>query len=265
MRKIFLFLTWLFAINLIHAQTVENIRVKIEEDQILIHYRIGASTEMQVFNVTLSCSMNGGPRFEPKSVVGDVGQSILGGKSNYTIIWDIFEDLNEIGDAEFFIKVDLDRVVPSPIKDEVNTQQESTDESIGKMNPFKKSTFIGFNGSTYSLYGLSAGSLNKYGFFGSIRSGTNNDEFQTDIWVTLVAGFTLYAFTREIYRMHGYAGFGSSIEHFEDLELNTSWTSPMIVAEAGMIHVIGRISLTTGIAYVNGYGIHLVYGVGFMF
>jgi hypothetical protein len=209
--------------------------------------------------------MDGGPRFEPVSVIGDVGQHILGGRSNYTITWNVFDDLEEVGDVEFFIKVSL--------ADELSESDETEDDS--QSGPFKKSTsqgmdiqhsaFIGFNGSTYSPFGISGGSLNKYGFFGSARAGTNNDEFQNDIWVTIVAGFTIHGFSRGIYRLHGYAGVGTSVEYYEELETSISSTDPMFVAEGGLMHVVGRINLTTGLVFVTGYGLHFVYGVGFMF
>ncbi|TFH25808.1 MAG: hypothetical protein E4H10_08790, partial [Bacteroidia bacterium] len=82
------------------AQTVENIRVDQDGENILVHYRIGGSTDMQTFNVRLSCSIDVGRRFEPITVIGDVGENIRGGRSNYTITWDVFEDLEEIGEVE---------------------------------------------------------------------------------------------------------------------------------------------------------------------
>ena len=88
------------------AQTVENIRVDQDGDNILVHYRIGGSTDAQTFTVRLSCSIDGGRRFEPVTVIGDVGQNIRGGRSNYTVTWDVFEDLDEVGEVEFFVNVE---------------------------------------------------------------------------------------------------------------------------------------------------------------
>jgi hypothetical protein len=262
MKVLLLMFTALFLTVEIQAQTVENIRVEPEGDQILIHFRIGESKDRQVYNVSLTCSIDGGQRFEPRTVMGDVGQRILGGKSNYTITWDVFEDLEEIGEVEFFIKIDLAEDYSKPVEEE----ESYTFAGGEKQDQDKQFTsFLGYNGSTYSPYGLSGGSLNQYGFFLSARTGTNNDEFQTDFWVNLIAGITFQAFTRGIYRLHAYAGPGISIEHYKDLVHDTNWTSPALVLEGGIHHVVGRIGLCTGVAFVSGYGVHFVFGVGFLF
>lgn len=263
--------TWLLAATLLaalcaaSAQTVENIRVETAADRILIHYRIGQSTGQQFYHVTLACSIDGGPRFEPASVTGDVGQYIPGGKSNYTITWYVFEDMEEVGNVEFFIRVEEAGQTAGDARSEKLDTPGPFNESIPVREQFEQSTFIGFNGSTYSPFGISGGSLKRTGFFGSARAGTNNDAFQTDIWLTLVGGFTMNAFSKGIYRMHPYAGIGTSIEHYEDLETGDSWTSPTIALEGGLMHAVGRIALTTGGVYVGGYGLHFVYGVAFLF
>ena len=262
---------WLLALPLLSAlctargQTVENIRVETGEDRILIHYRIGQSTGQQFYHVTLTCSMDGGSRFEPASVTGDVGQYIPGGKTNYTITWYVFEDLDEVGNVEFFIRVEEASQLQEDARGEALTAPGPFNENIPVREQFEQSTFIGFNGSTYSPFGISGGSLKRTGFFGSARAGTNNDEYQNDIWLTLVGGFTMNAFSKGIYRMHPYAGIGTSIEHYEELETGDSWTEPMIAVEGGLMHAVGRIALTAGAVYVGGYGLHFVYGVAFLF
>ena len=107
MKKIFLLAVLVFTANIILAQTVENIRVEQDGENLNIHYRIGGSTSEQLYFVTLTCSIDGGPVFEPKSVIGDVGANIRGGKSFNTVVWDVFEDVEEVGSVEFFVKVDL--------------------------------------------------------------------------------------------------------------------------------------------------------------
>lgn len=274
MEKAPLLLILLFACSIARAQTVENIQVEQEEDQILIHFRIGESTDMQIYLVELTCSMDGGPRFVPRSLRGEVGQNIRGGKSNYTIIWDVFEDYEEVGDVEFFIRVELKKdLSPISIPPEVINQPEGDPEFPGGgtevktvvQEPFDHAAMVSFYGSTYSPYGIWAGTVKDYGFYGSVRAGTNNDEVQTDFWFDIIAGFTKHLFTRGNYRLHAYAGLGSSIEFYEEYEFNTSWVEPVIAVDAGMINVVGRIAITAGLEYVNGYGVHIAYGVGFVF
>ncbi len=60
MKRLIFILAILALVSSGYAQTVENIRVTQEGDQLKITYRIGASTETQLFNVYLSCSMSGG-------------------------------------------------------------------------------------------------------------------------------------------------------------------------------------------------------------
>ena len=87
-----------------YGQTVENIRVTQEGEQLKITYRIGASTEAQLYNVYLACSMAGGAKFEPKAVIGDVGENVIGGKSYYMVMWDVFEDVDEVVDPNITIR-----------------------------------------------------------------------------------------------------------------------------------------------------------------
>jgi len=61
MKKLFLTLFLLLILLGTYAQTVENITVEPDGDKINIHYRIGGSTDKQVFNIQLTCSVDGGP------------------------------------------------------------------------------------------------------------------------------------------------------------------------------------------------------------
>ena len=81
MNRVYLLLVALLTSYVVHAQTVENIRVEQEDDMILVHYRIGGSTDEQTYDAKLSCSIDGGPRFEPQTVFGDVKENIRGGSS----------------------------------------------------------------------------------------------------------------------------------------------------------------------------------------
>jgi hypothetical protein len=46
-------------------------------------------------------------KLEPKSLSGDCGENIAGGKAGYTIIWDALKDLDELQSAEFLVKAEL--------------------------------------------------------------------------------------------------------------------------------------------------------------
>jgi len=93
--------------HLIYAQTVDSIKIEQAGDKILIHYKILQSNELQVFRVILSCFTSTGMKLEPKSLSGDFGENITGGKTDYMIVWDVLKDMDELQSAEFSVKAEL--------------------------------------------------------------------------------------------------------------------------------------------------------------
>jgi hypothetical protein len=267
----FVILSLLLSISgLAVAQTVENIRVEPDGDNINIHYRIGGSTDAQWYNVILECSMDGGRRFEPKTVIGDVGENIRGGKSYYTIVWDVFEDVEEVGEVEFFVKVDLVRDLSATTQPQVQPRQQPETETTRQEpvsggtteDPFERRAFISYVGSSGSPYGLSIGTAKNFGVYGSFRFGGYVDEWTSDIWFTAVAGVTKHAFSRSTYRLHGYAGLGTSYASYEEYVYDTSSTESNFTIDAGVINVIKWATLTLGLEYLVGDGPYVVFGVG---
>ncbi|HDR68221.1 MAG TPA: hypothetical protein ENN61_04140, partial [Bacteroidaceae bacterium] len=211
MKKLFLTLFMLLIFFVSYAQTVENITVEPDGDKINIHYRIGGSTDKQVFNIQLTCSVDGGPRFEPKAVRGAVGGNILGGKDNYTIIWDVFKDREEVGNVEFFIKAEL---VSGRITESRSTEPEVVKPiavqplGAGSVSavPYSRKRFITYEPSLLYPYGLRAGTLGNWGYHSSIR--INYDRYSE-----LMSGAITFGATKRIvnlpkYRLHGYLGIG---------------------------------------------------------
>jgi hypothetical protein len=129
MKKTLLLILSLAIFCTSYAQTVENIRAVPDGENIKITYRIGASTDAQLYNIFLTCSMDGGRRFEPKAVIGDVGENIVGGRSFYTIIWDVFEDVDEVINPEFFVRLELVRDLSAPPVEEKIQQEEQPEET----------------------------------------------------------------------------------------------------------------------------------------
>jgi hypothetical protein len=189
------------------AQTVENIRVTQDGDQLKITYRIGASTESQLFNVFLSCSMAGESRFEPEAVIGDVGENVIGGKSYYTVMWDVFEDVDEVIDPNITVRVELvsdasvgaanaattrqvqeEAVKQEPVQkpvQETKQAQKTVDPvvketSSSKPDPFKRNGFFSYSGMAgFGLpIGISFGSLNNWGYYVTpMRMGIKSYDF----------------------------------------------------------------------------------------
>jgi hypothetical protein len=91
----------------IDCQTVDSVRAERIGNLVKIKYILLNSNPDQHFTIKVYCSINGGSRFEPESLSGDIGENITGGRSEYTIIWDVLKDVEELISAEFFVRADL--------------------------------------------------------------------------------------------------------------------------------------------------------------
>ena len=286
MKRVLLLFTALSMVYIANAQTVENITVTPEDDKIIINFRIGGSTDAQFYNIILTCSMDGKSRFEPKTVIGDVGDNIRGGRPYYTIEWDVFRDLDEVGAAEFFVKVDMVRdlapIVTQPqnrpqnqpqfqpeqekVKDSELSGPDFDSRKSGK-ETFERKAILSYNGSLNSPYGLMIGTAKNFGFYGCFRFGGYVDELDSDIWYTITAGLTKYVLTRGKYRLHAFAGGGVTRETFtyQDYTYDYSWSLNYLTLELGIINVIGRININLGLEYINYFGAYPELGLGFVF
>lgn len=105
-----------FYIHGLLAQKVDSIRVEQSGDFVRILYKITGSNENQTFRISLLASINGGLRSELKSISGDIGDNIVGGKNEYWILWDVLRDVDELNSVEFFVKAELTRNLPAPAR-----------------------------------------------------------------------------------------------------------------------------------------------------
>lgn len=301
MKHIFLLL--IFAVFALpgNAQTVENIRVTQDGDQLKITYRIGASTESQLYNVFLSCSMDGMARFEPEAVIGDVGENVVGGKSYYMIMWDVFEDVDEVINPNITVRVELvsdangsaaaatrtttepEKNVQEEPKPQVNKQAEKPVETVQKKpsnepDPFRRNGFLNYSGMTGygTTFGITFGSLNNWGYYVTpLRiafrtyetydswNGGYDPDFNLNIAAT--AGVTKHIVSAGPYRLHGYGGVGS---HLAGVYMATDpFSTAHVVIETGVINVIGGFNVTLGYMHSIGYVYpgSLVFGLGFVF
>lgn len=246
----------IFIFDIAVGQTVENIRVEQEDDKLLIHYRIGGSTSDELYDVNLSCSIDEGPVFKPQAVIGDVGSNIRGGKSFNTIVWDVFEDVEEIGSVEFFVKVDL-------VKDDgkkVDDNKAQDKESV-VLDQDQRTIFAGYNGSSSYPLGIRVGTLGNWGFYGGFRYGGWDPFYYIDIYGNWVGNYLLSitgGVTRQIkewekFRLHGYTGIGAGY-YLDEFEF-----------EIGAIGVIkNRINVNLGFSYFS-YLYDVTIGVGVVF
>ena len=99
----------------IKSQTVDSIKVEQAGELIKVHYKILNSNEFQTFRITVYCSINGGLKSELKSLSGDYGNSVVGGRPNYMVLWDVLKDVDEVKSADFSVKAELLKDETPPI------------------------------------------------------------------------------------------------------------------------------------------------------
>jgi len=92
---------------LLRSQTVDSIEVEQAGDFIRIGYKILNSTPSQVYRVRVLCSINGGLNTELRSVSGDTGDNVQGGKQEYFVVWDVLKDVEELNSADFIVRAEL--------------------------------------------------------------------------------------------------------------------------------------------------------------
>jgi hypothetical protein len=158
-KSVFILFLVIFSSYSLNSQSVDSIKVEQSGDLIKIHYKILNSTHYQTFKIAVSAKINGGLESKLESLIGDVGENVLGGKEEYMIIWDALKDVDEVNSAEFSVKAEL-------ISD--NTPKRS-----GKINTsdpvyWQKERFFliasGAIGSDYFLGGGRIGYMGNFGF-----------------------------------------------------------------------------------------------------
>jgi hypothetical protein len=108
MKRITLLLTLLLcSVQFLLSQKVDSINVEQTGDFIKIRYKILNSNPDQLFRVRVLCAINGGLNTEIKSVSGDTGDNVVGGKNDYFVVWDVLKDVSELTSAEFIVRAEL--------------------------------------------------------------------------------------------------------------------------------------------------------------
>lgn len=108
MKKVSLMFALLFiSVSSLLGQTVDSIKVEQSGDFIKIRYKILNSTPNQLFRVRVLCSINGGLNTEIRSISGDTGDNVVGGKSEYFVVWDVLKDVDELKSAEFIVRAEI--------------------------------------------------------------------------------------------------------------------------------------------------------------
>lgn len=247
-RALFFSLVCACFIQGLFAQNVDNIRVEQSGDFVKIFYMITGSNPNQTFRVSLLASINGGLRSELKSVSGDIGENIVGGKNEYWILWDVLKDVNELNSVEFFVKAELTRDFSAPAKD----------DRSGKTSTWQKKRFtimpaialpgpriggaIGFNGSFGLLGAFTTGKIAEPPAVESVIGGTDYEGGNEGIQFSI--NFTKRIVSNESFQLHLLAGFSIaemeySVTEESDLRYDKVFTNGL---SAGLLFGAGRIT-----------------------
>lgn len=191
MKNIYIFLIVLiFQVQAVSAQKVDNIKIEKSGNLINIRYQIPKSTSSQVFRVTVLCSINGGVDEVLRSVSGDTGGHVEGGKSEYSVYWDVLKDKDEVKSAEFIVRVELisDNIVKPA---NTVTQKKVNDTGFDKKR-FNVLTTIGVQGPKY---GAMFGFLGNWGIYLDIVTGqtTKSPDADSNANPMTIPSFQVYS------------------------------------------------------------------------
>ena len=127
MKKTSFILLFLFGLlTNILSQTVDSIKIEQAGELIKVHYKILNSNASQVFRVTIYCSINGGLQSVIKSLSGDFGDNVIGGRSDYMVLWDVLKDVNEVKSVDFSVRAELlrDAKTQNKTKEPINWEDK---------------------------------------------------------------------------------------------------------------------------------------------
>jgi len=92
--------------NNLYAQQIENLQVKVLEDNVNILYDLTHEKTGQLFELNILCSNDGGKTYQVpiKTLSGDIGKNIEGGTSKI-IIWDVLKDVKSLSGEQYVFKI----------------------------------------------------------------------------------------------------------------------------------------------------------------
>ena len=163
------------------SQRVDSIKVEQSGDFVKIRYRILDSKPDQVFRVRVLCSINGGLNQELKTVTGDVGDQVMGGKSEYWAVWDVLKDVEELTSAEFVVRAEL-------VNKDITSSKPKKNNKPNSIQPVLQMNGPGI-GLRYGFMGKAGVSLQYVVFYSKQNEGYTGDDimhrFNLDLTVRL--------------------------------------------------------------------------------
>lgn len=230
----------------LQSQTVDSIKIEQAGDFIKIRYKIMNSVPGQVYRVKALCSMDGGMNFEMRSVTGDVGDQVAGGKPEYWIVWDVLKDIDELKSVEFIVRAELvEDIQRSPIR-------KSVDWSKNRFHIWLSTEIPG------PRPGLEIGFMGSWGFYSSIYYGGYGVErhWKNDSFVveeikkrktpSAHLSISKRIIKKDIFQSHLTIGFSSSSYMLYNTTGGNVSYKPWYGFNFGIVTDIKRISISIG-------------------
>lgn len=227
------------------AQKVDSIRVEQSGDFIKIRYKIINSTPGQIYRVRVLCSINGGLNTELKSISGDHGDQVIGGKPEYWVVWDVLRDVEDIKSVDFIVRAEL-------VKD-LNTLTASTP---GSQIEWDKKRFNVLLALMVPKTGLRFGYMGSFGVSAQVTSGKtekgdapnispqgNDPAFALDITKRIV--------NKNKFQMHLMAGVQNTVLVFLPSRESTGPVSKEFVPgpELGLLFGVSKVSFGVAVSH----------------
>jgi hypothetical protein len=276
MKKSLSTIILLFSTILLFAQTVKNVRSVQDGEKIIISYEIDNSTSEDLFKVVISCDLGDGKKNQLKSVTGDVGNNIKGGKGEYKIVWNVLNEVKTLESAEFFINIEKKKLGSSTTF--------SMPMAKAELHPWFVSAQL------YQSYGLKAGYFKNWGAFVNFTFYNDNSYTDEDNYSYTKHKFFILGVSKRVYyndrsRFYTTIGIGNNFYtddvkyDYYDFFDNSQHTGDYIVKEnhflanVGFTYKIKRLLINLDLIYnfssSYNYNIEKKYyptlGVGYSF
>ena len=210
---------------------------------------------MQVFRVSLSCFTGTGMKLEPKTLSGDFGENITGGKKDYMVVWDVLKDMDELQSADFSIKAELIKGKPS----------FTPGINLTGWDKKRYHLLFAFDFPGPKL-GLKIGYMGSWGFSATFlygKAGLNSHQRKDpDIGIPLkkvpYIGLELSkrVINRQGFQMHLSAGPSYTKWFVVNRTIGQYYTEDGIMINIGTTLDINRITFSVGIASAGGPGVN---------
>ena len=228
-----------------HWLTVDSIKIEQTGDLIKIRYKILNSTPDQFYKVTVLCSINGGLQSVLKSLSGDYGDNVVGGRSEYMVLWDVLKDVDEVKSVDFSVRAELLNSKPTgqqPVKEKVvDKNKVYLILATGGVPESRLGLRIGYSGS----WGISAMFLKGKG--GAVINKVISESTYVSTFLSSI-DITKRVVNKKNFKLHLYTGIAASKLIVNKPANNILEYTTIGGMEGGIILGISRLAISGGLS-----------------